>query len=79
MASGRSHGGNSSTRSPFRRISPASGRSNPASMRRVVVLPQPEGPRIEKNSPGATSNDTPSTATVSPKRLRTRVNRMAGG
>ena len=31
-------------------------------MRSSVVLPQPDGPRIEKNSPGATLNVTSSTA-----------------
>ena len=30
---------------------PAVGSSNPAIMRSVVVLPQPDGPMIEKNSP----------------------------
>ncbi len=29
------------------------GVSNPAIMRSVVVLPQPDGPSIEKNSPSA--------------------------
>jgi hypothetical protein len=29
------------------------GCSNPAIIRNVVVLPQPEGPSIEKNSPRA--------------------------
>ena len=40
-------------------------------MRRVVVLPQPEGPRREKNSPSATVKSMSSTATTSPKRLVT--------
>ena len=40
-------------RSPCR-ISPASGRSRPASMRSNVVLPHPEGPRNVTNSPGST-------------------------
>ena len=40
-------------------------------MRRVVVLPQPEGPRREKNSPSATVRSMSSTATTSPKRLVT--------
>ena len=37
---------------PSSRIWPSVGRSNPAIMRRLVVLPQPEGPSSEKNSPG---------------------------
>src|SRR3990172_7468167 len=40
-------------------------------MRRVVVLPQPEGPRSEKNSPLRTSRSTWSTATTSPNVLVT--------
>ena len=37
--------------SPSSRISPSGGCSKPAIIRRVVVLPQPDGPSIEKNSP----------------------------
>src|SRR5262245_65029815 len=40
-------------------------------MRSVVVLPQPLGPSIEKNSPSPISSDTSSTATAPPKRLLT--------
>ena len=36
-------------------IVPAVGSSNPAIIRSVVVLPQPDGPMIEKNSPAAIS------------------------
>ena len=42
------------------------GRSKPAIRRSVVVLPEPEGPSIVKNSPAGTSRSTPSTATTSP-------------
>src|SRR5574341_297315 len=35
----------------WRYTSPSVGNSNPAIMRRLVVLPQPDGPSIEKNSP----------------------------
>src|SRR5687767_11373647 len=38
-------------------------------MRSVVVLPQPDGPRSEKNSPGGISRLRPSTAAKSPKRF----------
>src|SRR5882762_5717758 len=41
---------------------PASGCSKPATMRSVVVLPQPEGPSSVSNSPGSTSRLTSSTA-----------------
>ena len=40
---------------PFRRICPSVGRSKPAIIRRVVVFPQPEGPRKVTNSPFLTS------------------------
>lgn len=40
----------STTGLPFSRIVPLSGVSNPASMRSKVVLPQPEGPNMVKNS-----------------------------
>ena len=35
-------------------------------MRKVVVLPQPEGPSSTRNSPSATSSVTPATAVCSP-------------
>src|SRR6185295_16806423 len=38
-------------------IAPASRLSKPAMQRRVVVLPQPDGPSSEKNSPAFTSNE----------------------
>ena len=49
---------------------PSVGSSNPAIMRIVVVLPQPDGPRSVMNSPSAISSETSSTATTSPKVLR---------
>ena len=42
---------------------PASGRSNPAIRRSVVVLPQPLGPSSARTSPASTSRSTSSTAT----------------
>ena len=48
---------------------PASGTSNPAIMRRLVVLPHPLGPSNEKNSPSRMTMSTSSTATTSPKVL----------
>ena len=44
------------------------GRSKPATMRRAVVLPQPDGPSSATSSPGASSIDSPSRARVSPNR-----------
>ena len=40
---------------PATTILPAVGSSKPATMRSTVVLPQPDGPRNETNSPGSTS------------------------
>src|SRR5438477_11469070 len=51
---------------PSRRIWPDVGRSNPAISLRVVVLPHPDGPSREKNSPGSTVRSMPATASVSP-------------
>src|SRR5512145_3245837 len=51
--------------------SPASGCSKPAIRRRLVVLPQPDGPRNEWNEPRGISNEMSSTATTAPKRLVT--------
>jgi hypothetical protein len=50
-------------------IAPEVTESSPARMRSSVVLPQPLGPTIMKNSPYAMSSDTPSMAVSSPKRL----------
>ena len=44
-------GGMRATSTPSSRIRPAVGCSKPATSRSVVVLPQPEGPSREKNSP----------------------------
>src|SRR5436309_4641998 len=47
-------------------ISPAIGLSSPAMDRRVVVLPQPEGPRSVNSLPSGTSKDTFCTAFTAP-------------
>ena len=39
------------TSAPWSRTRPAVGSSKPAIIRSVVVLPEPDGPSIEKNSP----------------------------
>jgi hypothetical protein len=46
------------TRLPIE-ISPALISSRPATMRRSVDLPQPEGPTMTTNSPSLTSAETP--------------------
>src|SRR5262245_12662777 len=63
-------GAEATTRSR-RVISPASGRSRPATRRSVVVLPQPLGPRRVKTSPRPIESDAPSTAAADPNRLLT--------
>src|SRR3546814_8238358 len=62
-------GGVPSTERPLMRMSPEASSSKPAIMRIRVVLPQPDGPRIEKNDPLAISNETSSTAVNGPNRL----------
>src|SRR5262245_3896416 len=46
--------------------------------RKQVVLPDPEGPSMAKNSPSAMSRVQPSTARTEPKRRVTLTNRTAG-
>src|SRR5882672_2928181 len=65
---------------------PAETVSSPAIMRSVVVLPQPDGPSMVKNSVSRTSKLTSSTATRSPAavvkrfvRLRTTSSRLVTG
>ena len=47
----RRYGGTVSTGSPSRKMRPSLGCSKPATIRSVVVFPQPDGPSSEKNSP----------------------------
>ena len=56
---------------PSTRTNPVSADSKPATMRKAVVLPQPEGPSSATSSPGAISSDSPCKARVVPnERLR---------
>ena len=71
MLVGRAFGGTVDIGWPSISISPAVGSSKPASMRSSVVLPQPDGPSSEKNSPRRMSNETSSTALTGPKCLET--------
>src|SRR5919109_5477810 len=66
MATSRSRGARWFTRRPAIWMSPAVGYSRPAIMRRVVVLPQPEGPSKHTTSPASTLRSTRSTAVRSP-------------
>ena len=47
---------------------PSDGSRKPETVRRIVVLPQPDGPRKEKNSPPLISKVALSTAVKSPNR-----------
>src|SRR5947209_6319463 len=62
MAMSRSRGGTSLTRLPPIQISPSLISSSPAIMRRVVDLPQPDGPTSTTNSWSAISRSMPFTA-----------------
>ena len=62
MDMGRLLGGSDTMFWPSRTTWPEVVSSNPAIMRSVVVLPQPEGPSRVTNSPGAMSRLTPWTA-----------------
>ena len=62
MAMSRSIGGRSFTTSSPMRISPEVISSSPATMRKVVVLPQPEGPTRTRNSLSRISRITSFTA-----------------
>ena len=57
MLTGRRFGATSRMLLPPMAMSPLSGAMNPAIMRSSVVLPQPEGPRIEKKLPRSTEKD----------------------
>src|SRR5579883_2143304 len=59
-------GGTCVRSAPSRRIAPRSGATKPAIIISVVVLPDPDGPSSEKNSPGRISASTASTTRSSP-------------
>ena len=69
MLTSRLCGGVLVTSSPPTSTVPEVGSLKPAIIRSVVVLPQPEGPSREKNSPAATSRSMPSTTRVPPNSL----------
>src|SRR5207244_11806099 len=62
----RTSSGSSTTSSPETLAAPADGRRYPVSIRRMVVFPEPLGPRRPMPSPPPTSSDTPSTASLGP-------------
>jgi hypothetical protein len=58
---------------PSTRIVPSSGASNPATIRSTVVLPQPEGPRSETNSPFSMGSEKSLTTRFAPKAFSSRA------
>ena len=54
------------TSRPAIRMRPSLGSSRPAIMRKVVVLPQPEGPSSVTSVPASTVKLTPATAVAAP-------------
>src|SRR6478672_9472294 len=78
MFTGRLSGGAVVTSTPRSSTRPPDGSSKPPIMRRVVVLPQPDGPSSEKNSPARISRSIPSTARTSPNRLVSPTRRISG-
>ena len=72
MPKSRSEGGNAEISLPACMTVPEVCISRPAIARRKVVLPQPEGPRKQMNSPSYTSSDTLSSAVKSPNFLLNR-------
>src|SRR5689334_4984740 len=72
MARSRSRAGTSLTWIPSMRISPEVGSSRPATIRMVVVLPQPEGPSRTSSSLSAISSDSSSRAMTLPQRFTRR-------
>src|SRR5690348_1395933 len=59
--------------SPPTRTVPSCCASRPPMTLNTVDLPQPDGPMIDRNSPGRTENDTPSTATTGPSAVSKRT------
>src|SRR5882672_8992969 len=74
MLTSRSVAGTRVTSLPPMRICPLVAISRPAMSRRVVVFPQPDGPRRVTSVPAATVNETSRTATTGPYALVTRRN-----
>src|SRR5262245_66463357 len=63
---------------PAMTLFPSTRSTRPATIRKRVLLPQPDGPSSETNSPGAASHDTSSTATTAPNDFPSRRTVSAG-
>ena len=66
MPTSRFHGGSGATSAPPMRMRPVSTALKPAMARSSVVLPQPDGPRKAKNSPGSIERLTSFSTCVGP-------------
>jgi hypothetical protein len=77
MATPRAAGGRRVTSRPPISTLPSLAVSNPATIRRQVVLPQPDGPSNTVNLPGRTCNEMRSSAVALPQRRLTAVNRTS--
>src|SRR5215471_9938046 len=64
---------------PPKAMAPAVGARSPASRRISVVLPHPEGPTTQRNSPLATSNEISASTGRSPKATRTLSSESTAG
>ncbi len=62
MLVGRRFAGTPPMSRPAMTTRPSDGSSNPAMVRKSVVLPQPDGPSSEKNSPSAMPRSMPRSA-----------------
>ena len=71
----RLQGGTPETSLPSIPMRPESDCSRPATILRIVDLPEPLGPRNVKNSPRRTSSDRSSAVTAGPNRLETECRR----
>ena len=77
MPSPRLLGGRRVMSRPPIRTSPVSGASNPATIRSMVVLPQPDGPSTASISPGGMDRLSGWSAWMAPKRRLTPRNSSA--
>ena len=66
MVTSRSAADRCVTSLPSIKIFPSLASSSPAIMRKVVVLPQPEGPSSVVSDPASQRNETSSTAVTAP-------------
>src|SRR5262249_60390184 len=79
MPTSRLFGGSRPTSRPLISTRRGVGSTNPAMIRSVVVLPQPEGPSSVRNSPSSTVRSSAASASTSPYRCSTPSSTTLGG